>query len=1101
MPAKYLQMLGEERRQEMHRQTGCVTGILQAFDRRYPLADHHSHKRLLPPAHALSSSPSVGEERTRYSSQIVLDKNLSKSWIDNQRAPLTVDLSQGSYSSSSCSSLSSPDGNRSTQQDLSSTDRMLFPEKPFKCSPKLKSSSESDNGVDYYLDDALAKLSAKSSYPTLGIRNLVKDSIYRDTRDLSTRTFTKEADKDHLFNCEGPPRNSDEPPSSAIQEKNKGTMDIDESLRVLAKLRESSWNPSESVQQPRLSYDAPRFSCEGRESASKLREVPRLSLDIKVSPLRNREIDSRPKPSMIAEDRRSSINKEFNAASETQQEQNTCKRLPSVVAKLMGLEALPEHKDNIVMSSQGSKSVPQRNEEPMLRPLNLSSHNEANLPRQQRNQDATIRNLPNSKFPVETAPWKQQEKIVLPKKLPKVSKGVHGKKQPSASVYSEIEKRLKDLDFQQSNKDLRALKQILDSMQAKGLLQNKKREEPSMLKISDGNHDNREVTDVNLRLNSTSNTKQVAEGAPSFLAEEESTAERCFRSPIVIMKPAKSADLSSDLAEDSTIVPLGGLSELPQLRTGNSSDKKKSSKVIRASLEQHPRSSPKVPAPQPIGSFDKRENGKNEEISRKQKSTSQMMTESSARRQQLQRDNNGSLLKHKNSTSPRVVQKKHDSERRARPPIPTPDSNKNQKQSAERSHLDSVSPRSKFRRKPAQSQQGEDGHQNGVGSRTRSLNQQGNDMSTRSDGSISVASELDVEVSSADRSAEINISSSQQGTQTPSGRNPQKVKTSYDANKDLPSVDPAATVSERPSPVSVLDSSFDQEDFFPTRKMSSSSNVGDEQHPSPPSEESCKPAADKKSTELATQPKNSKLANIASLLQKLQQLSVVNKDEEAPPVDHIAFLCETPSPDHRYISEILLASGLLMKDLGSGMRGLSQMQLHISGYPINPDLFFVLEQRKSGWISKPEGIHHQSRSSTKADDPKRAHRKLMFDAVNELLLQKFEKETTILTGARDHPLISSGQQLVKMICSGIECLKNERSRMCQEDNNSSVIPDAEILHRLDGWSPSFSKKELPGMVLEIERSIFKELVDEVVRGESADGQPAKAGRRRRRLFA
>ena len=84
----------------------------------------------------------------------------------------------------------------------------------------------------------------------------------------------------------------------------------------------------------------------------------------------------------------------------------------------------------------------------------------------------------------------------------------------------------------------------------------------------------------------------------------------------------------------------------------------------------------------------------------------------------------------------------------------------------------------------------------------------------------------------------------------------------------------------------------------------------DEHHPSQ-SEESCKPS-EKKSTELLTQPKNSKLANIASLLEKLQQLSV-NKDEEAPPVDHIAFLCETPSPDHRYVSEILLASGLLMK--------------------------------------------------------------------------------------------------------------------------------------------------------------------------------------------
>lgn len=201
------------------------------------------------------------------------------------------------------------------------------------------------------------------------------------------------------------------------------------------------------------------------------------------------------------------------------------------------------------------------------------------------------------------------------------------------------------------------------------------------------------------------------------------------------------------------------------------------------------------------------------------------------------------------------------------------------------------------------------------------------------------------------------------------------------------------------------------------------------------------------------------------MLEKLQQLSV-NKDEDAPPVDHIAFLCETESPDHRYVSEILLASGLLMKDLGSGQTGL---QLHSSGYPINPDLFHVLEQRKAGWVSTPDGIH-QSRSGTKSD-PRRAHRKLMFDTVNELLLQKFEKETAVyalssFTRAKDPP----------------------------------AKTDAEILRRLQGWT-SFSK-ELPGMVLEIERSIFKELVDEVVHGESADGPEMKAaGRRRRRLFA
>ncbi|XP_051216490.1 protein LONGIFOLIA 1 [Lolium perenne] len=1085
MPAKYLHALGEERRPELHRQIGCVTGILQAFDRRYPIAAHH-HKRLLPPGNALSSSPSVGEERTRYGPQIVLDKNLSRSWIENQRASSTVELSQTSYSSSSCSSFSSLDGNRSTQQDLSSTDRMLFPEKPFKSSPRLKSSPDSDYGPDYYPDGTLIEpsdmSSAQSSHRTLGIRNLVKDSIYKDTHDLSIRISSKEAVNDHRYNYGDSATRFVEPPSSCNQGKSKGTMDVNESLRVLAKLRESSWNPSESSQQQRLSYDAPRFSYDGRESTSKLREMPRLSLDIKEGPLRTCEMDMRPKESMNAEERTISSDKEVNA--EIQQEQPACKRLPSVVAKLMGLEELPERNDSKATTSQASISVQERKQEPILIPLSLSSHNEP-ARRQQRILDATIRNVPNSKFPAESAPWKQQERIVLPRKLPKGSKGAHGKEQPAASVYSEIEKRLNDLDFQHSNKDLRALKQILDSMQAKGLLQSKRREEASMLNLYDENYNSQAVTDVNHRLNTNPNPNQMSQEASSPSVEEESVAERFFKSPIVIMKPAKSADLGD---EDSSVVPLGGLSDLTQPRTVNSTDKKKISRINRATIGQHPKSSPRVPASQPLVSPDGKANGRNEMMTRRQKSSAQLMTESSSRKQQAPRDNNGSFSKHKNSSSTRLPQKKLEVERRARPPIPYMESNKNQRQSADRSHLDTVSPRSKIRRKLAQ---GEDGHQNGAKSRARSLNQPGDDMSTKSEGSMSVISELDIEVTSADRSAEANALSFQRGNQTPPGRNPQKVKTCYDANKDLSSLDPAASIPERPSPVSVLDSSFDQENSFCTSKTTNSPNVDDEWHPSEESLKHCGP----KPANLAAQPGNNKFANVASLLQKLQQLTVHKDDDEAPPVDHIAFLCEAQIPDHRYVSEILLASGLLMKDLSSG---LSQIQLHASGYPVNPDLFLVLEQRKSGWISKPDSVHQSRRS----DDPKRAHRKLMFDAVNSLLLQKYEKETSAhstssLTRVRE---VSSGQQLVKAICSEIEHLKTERSRMCHEDS-SSVIPDADILHRLEGWTTSFGRQQLPGMVLEIERSIFKELVDEVVRGESADGAQAKAGRRgRRRLF-
>lgn len=973
------------------------------------------------------SSPSIGGECTRYSSHVVLEKKLCKTWNGNQRAS-AAELSQTSHPSSPSSSFSSLDGTRSTQHDLSSTDRMLFPERPLKSSPKLKGSFDSDIGLDYP-DDVPTKPEnmpiSPSSQPTLGIRNLVKDSIYKDTSELTVRICIEEEVKDHTIKSGDQPRELNGHPSDSAHVKSKGLMDINESLRMLAKLRESSWSLSESSHHAQLSYDAPRFSYDG---------------------------SSRSNPNLSSGDRGSSSTiTGSNATLETQQEQPTCKRLPSVVAKLMGLEELPEHNESTSLS-QACKAVEESKLGVTLNPLCISSHNNP-APRQQRSQDSTIRKLPNSMFPVETAPWKQQERIVLPRKLPKGSKGAQGREQHAKSVFSDIEKRLKDLHFQQSNKDLRALKQILDAVQAKRLLENKKQEEASMQKLYDGNNDGQGITSVNMRLNSSTNSTWMP---------VESNAENSSKSPIVIMKP-------------SNVFPLGCSSDLTQLQTSNNTDKKKGS-MTRTAKEQHARSSPSEPTSQPLISYDRRSNGRNDDLRNKQKSSSLRVTESSSRRQLL----------NKNSTTPRLQQRKLDSEHRSRPPIPSAESNKSQRQSVDRNNLDTVSPRCKFRRKPACAQECDDVISYGSNNRIRSLNPQGNDIPTMSDCRMSVASELDTEVISSSRSTEVSIG-------TPSVTNPQKVKTSYGASKDASSVDPPTAISERPSPVSVLDS-FDQEDLFPASRTLNSLTLDDVCHTS---EGPWKPS-DTMPRQVATQPMNNKLANVASLLEKLQQL-IVKKDEDAPPADHIAFLCETESPDHRYVSEILLASGLLMKDLASGQAGL---QLHSSGYPINPDLFQVLEKRKAGWISKCDVIH-QSRSGTKSD-PKRAHRKLRFDTVNELLLQKFEKETAVYSVssfiiAKDpHAMALSGQQLVKLISSGIDDLDTERSRICQKEG--SVIPDAEILQRMQGWT-SFSR-ELPGMVLEIERSIFKELVDEVVHGESSDGPQMKTpGRRRRRLFA
>ncbi|XP_050151610.1 uncharacterized protein LOC126626347 [Malus sylvestris] len=126
-----------------------------------------------------------------------------------------------------------------------------------------------------------------------------------------------------------------------------------------------------------------------------------------------------------------------------------------------------------------------------------------------------------------------------------------------------------------------------------------------------------------------------------------------------------------------------------------------------------------------------------------------------------------------------------------------------------------------------------------------------------------------------------------------------------------------------------------------------------------------------------------KLKNIENLVLKLRRLNY-NHDEAR--TYYIASLCENTNPDHRYISEILLASGLLLRDLGSS---LTTFQLHPSGHPINPELFYVLEQTKaSSLLAKEECI--PDKVTLAKQEKEKSHRKLIFDAVNEIVVHKLD---------------------------------------------------------------------------------------------------------------
>jgi len=243
---------------------------------------------------------------------------------------------------------------------------------------------------------------------------------------------------------------------------------------------------------------------------------------------------------------------------------------------------------------------------------------------------------------------------------------------------------------------------------------------------------------------------------------------------------------------------------------------------------------------------------------------------------------------------------------------------------------------------------------------------------------------------------------------------------------------------------------------------------------------------------LSTEINRRKLQNIENLVQKLRRLNSTHNEAST---DYIASLCENPNPDHRYISEILLASGLLLRDLGSG---LTTFQLHPSGYPINPELFMVLEQTKaSNSVSKEECSPGKSFHSK--PNLEKFHRKLIFDAVNEILVKKLAS-----MGPSPEPWLKSdklakkalsAQKLLKELCSDMEQLqikKSECSLEDEEDGLKSFLWD-DVMHRSESWIDFQS--EISGIVLDVERLVFKDLVNEIVISEAA-GLRTKPSRRR-----
>ena len=174
------------------------------------------------------------------------------------------------------------------------------------------------------------------------------------------------------------------------------------------------------------------------------------------------------------------------------------------------------------------------------------------------------------------------------------------------------------------------------------------------------------------------------------------------------------------------------------------------------------------------------------------------------------------------------------------------------------------------------------------------------------------------------------------------------------------------------------------------------------------------------------------------------------------------------NPDHKYISEILISSDLVSD------RNSNQI-LHSPGHIINPKLFSALEQMKTN--KSHFNIEDDVKKISRAIGPEKMQRKLIFDVVNDILVKKLILEE--LPGQK-----LKGKKLFEELCIDIDDLRPQNrneSFVHHEDENLVSLLWRDLKDHNTIWTNCCS--EIPNMVLDIERLIFKDLITEVVSDE------------------
>lgn len=895
---------------DLQKQIGCMNGIFQIFDRHHFLSGRrssgHRHKRLL-----------------LQGAQQQQDNEQAKSAKETPKEKPRIST-ESSYSSSTCSTstFSSMDYNRAAQLEPRLLRQINVPESTVRKEQQQPSK-------------------CKNTAKPLDVRDVVKDSVYREVRGLSVKSREANEKKGgRVLKHIDSPR-----PSLQLDSEKPKARGCDGGVNVIRSCRE------ERLALPRYSYD-------GRESrGGKHKEHPRLSLDSKTSSMKYSALESR--ANFLIRDQNAQ-HKSFGEAVPLSQETGSHRRTSSLVAKLMGLETFPD-------------AALYEDSTPVLKPCAKEDSMEPI-----RQGDASYFRKPTEPSPA-AAPRKLNRKA--PTDTPRLS----------LSVYGEIEKRITELEFKKSGKDLRALKQILEAMQ-KTRERLESEENSNLLTWKDGKSNGR----------NPNNQRQL--GA----------------SHVVITRPAKVADKI-----DYSYSPRNSSTEMPQLQRLHTREPRYQREVAvhgQKAKDCSPRnglndSCRNLPSPGKKASWRPSEM---ERTSARPRTVVENCATSPRLQQNLQRAGSPSC----------------------RPTTPTSD-RRDIKKCHEKKVVEKASQNRKTKVKPRDLQASDDQFSE-ISSDTRYSSYQGDTASVKSESNNSLAS-----VTESDIIQRKNYTSR--------------------TKKSMAVLESIVTTVEQPSPISVLDDAFYCEDSpSPVKKTSTafqddvSRLVEAEWHL-----EDMKPLRECTRSDMLNR-------KLESMKHRIRELSLLSNEPNVPFMNHNEVACDSHDPDHRYINKVLLTSGLL-KDLSF----ISATDSHVSSYHlINPDMFHVIEQT--------EDCHGEIAG-------KKLQRKIIFDMVNEILIRKINSGRFSVGKKATSP-----QALLKEIY-----LEMDRARLvsdCSLDDGEDEITrilTADMKYQSEDWGNY--KGEKPPLVLDVERLIFKDLINDVIIGEAMEARD-RTKRHQRQLF-